>query len=52
LIHVKTPKSKAKEGKFVDIFKFNEFGVCPVAALRRLKLMLGGVDNKPVFMFP
>ena len=52
LIHVKTPKSKAKEGEFVDIFEFEEFGVCPVAALRRLKLMLGGVDSKPVFMFP
>jgi hypothetical protein len=52
LIHVKTPKSKAKEGEFVDIFEFEDFGVCPVAALRRLKLMLGGVDSKPVFMFP
>jgi hypothetical protein len=52
LIHVKTPKSKAKEGEFVDIFEFDGYGVCPVAALRRLKLMLGGVACKPVFMFP
>jgi hypothetical protein len=51
LIQVKTPKSKAKEGEFVDIFEFEGFGVCPVAPLKRLKLLLGGVDCKPVFMF-
>jgi hypothetical protein len=52
LIHVKTPKSKAKEGEFVDIFEFAGHGVCPVAALKRLRDMLGGVKCKPVFMFP
>jgi hypothetical protein len=52
LIHVKTPKSKAKEGEFVDIFEFVGHGVCPVAALKRLRNMMGGVNCKPVFMFP
>jgi hypothetical protein len=52
LIHVKTPNSKAKEGEFVDIFEFEGHGVCPVAALKRLKNMMGGVKCKPVFMFP
>jgi hypothetical protein len=52
LIHVKTPKSKAKEGEFVDIFEFTDHGVCPVAALKRLRKITGGVKGKPVFMFP
>jgi hypothetical protein len=51
LIHVKTPKSKAKEGEFVDIFPFEGFGVCPVAALKQLKSLCSSDQTKPVFMF-
>jgi len=52
LIHVKTPKSKASEGEFIDIFKFEGFGTCPVAALSRLKLISDDSPERPVFMFP
>ena len=33
MIHVKNPKSKKKEGEFVDLFLFPEKSVCPVTSL-------------------
>lgn len=52
LLHIKTTKSKAKEGEFVDIFKFEGFGACPVAALLQLKKLTYQQDSDPVFKFP
>jgi len=52
LLHIKTPKSKAKEGEFVDIFTFENYGVCPVVALKELKSLCFSNPNSPVFMFP
>ena len=52
LIHIKTPKSRIKEGEFVDVFGFEGHGVCPVRAVKKLKNSIGTVDQKrPVFCF-
>lgn len=51
LIHVKSPKSKQKEGEFIDIFSFKNKGICPIKAMLKLKEMVGKNDNKPVFCF-
>lgn len=52
LVHVKSPKSRAREGEFVDIFKVRGVGVCPVATMMALRESLGGeVGQKPVFQF-
>jgi hypothetical protein len=52
LIHIKTPKNKTKEGEFVDIFDFPNFGTCPVAALNTLRELSSAKPNQPVFSFP
>lgn len=52
LIHIKNPKSRAKEGEFVDIFPFKGHGTCPVKSLLKLKEMKKGApQNSPVFCF-
>jgi len=52
LIHIRNPKSKMKEGEFVDIFKFDGHGVCPVKALKKLAEMRKNKDmDSPVFSF-
>jgi len=52
LIHIKNPKSRQKEGEFVDIFSFEGNNVCPVKALRNLKDSLPEYNpNDPVFKF-
>jgi hypothetical protein len=53
LVHVRLPKSGAKEGEFLDVFEFPRFGCCPVAALRRLMSMSSGSTSpgQPVFAF-
>jgi len=54
IIHLKLPKTHIKEGEFVDIFKFQHFGCCPVAALKKLKKMEiqagWGKAQDPVFI--
>ena len=52
LIHVKTPKSRAKEGEFVDLFSIEGHNVCPVKGMAALKsLKSDTADDTPVFMF-
>jgi hypothetical protein len=55
LLHVRMPKSAAKEGEFLDVFEFSRFGLCPVAALKRLRLLKieSGcyLSSDPVFRF-
>ena len=52
MIHVKNPKSKKKEGEFVDLFLFPEKSVCPVTSLTSLSNYRNCNDaNKPVFIF-
>ena len=52
MIHVKIPKSKKKEGEFVDLFNFPDSSVCPVKGLISLKSSsLYKDDQKPVFLF-
>jgi len=52
LIHIKTPKSRIKEGEFVDVFGFEGQGVCPVKAMRKLRESCGKIDmDRPVFCF-
>jgi hypothetical protein len=53
LVHVRLPKSAAKEGEFLDVFEFPRFGCCPVAALKRLMVISGGSRSagQPVFTF-
>jgi hypothetical protein len=53
LVHVRLPKSGAKEGEFLDVFGFPQFGCCPVAALKRLMQMSKGSRSpgQPVFTF-
>ena len=56
LIHIRLPKSGAKEGEFIDIFPFAASGCCPVAALRKqlaAQRELGrGRPEDPVFVYP
>jgi hypothetical protein len=55
LIHIKMPKSRVKEGEFIDLFPFEESKCCPVAALKLLadrKRLSGQLSNNlPVFTF-
>jgi hypothetical protein len=51
LLHIKVPKSKSKEGDFVDIFPFPGHGCCPVAALKAWRKMSVGGNSEPVFNF-
>lgn len=53
LIHVKTSKSREKEGEFVDIFSFSGQGICPVKSLLKLKELSGSnySPDLPVFSF-
>jgi hypothetical protein len=51
LVHVRLPKSAAKEGEFLDVFEFPQFGCCPVAALKRLMLTSSRDPGQPVFTF-
>ena len=52
LFHIKTPKSKNKQGEFVDIFRVKGHGVCPVMAITKLRSSLPLQCSKnPVFMF-
>jgi hypothetical protein len=51
LIHVRLPKSAAKEGEFLDVFEFPQFGCCPVAALKRLMATSNRAPGQPVFAF-
>jgi hypothetical protein len=50
---VRLPKSAAKEGEFLDVFEFPQFGCCPVAALKRLMMTSGNTrePGHPVFCF-
>jgi hypothetical protein len=55
LIHVKNPKTKSKQGDFLDIFKFSNEKCCPYLALVALKKFQIGNGyfsaNLPVFRF-
>jgi hypothetical protein len=51
LLHIKVPKSKSKEGEFVDIFPFVGHNCCPVAALNAWRKMSKGNGSEPVFRF-
>ena len=52
LIHIKNPKSRHREGEFVDIFGFEGQNVCPVKALRALRASLREYNpDSPVFSF-
>jgi hypothetical protein len=55
LVHVKNPKSKNKEGDFLDIFKFDCEKCCPFLAFNALKnfQITNGFfsPNMPVFRF-
>lgn len=56
LVHVRLPKTGAKEGDFLDIFPFPESGCCPVAALKKHFAMQKecgrGRPQDPVFTYP
>ena len=52
MIHIRNPKSKKKEGEFVDLFEFPDKSICPVRCLRSLEKCCDYVDPlKPIFMF-
>jgi hypothetical protein len=55
LIHIKNPKSKNKEGDFLDIFEFTQKNCCPLLALTALKNFQKEKgyysENMPVFRF-
>jgi hypothetical protein len=55
LLRLKQPKSGEKEGEFVDLFPFNGYNCCPVAALRELRAQQveAGIyhPSLPVFRF-
>ena len=52
MIHIRNPKSKKKEGEFVDLFIFFDSSVCPVKNLNALhKETKFPDDKKPVFLF-
>jgi hypothetical protein len=55
LVQVRLPKSATKEGEYLDVFPFNAFGCCPVAALKKLIHLnreAGRLDGAmPVFTF-
>jgi hypothetical protein len=55
LIHIKVPKSRVKEGEFIDLFPFKESKCCPVEALKllasRRKKSGRVISSLPVFTF-
>ena len=52
MIHIKNPKSKKKEGEFVDLFEFHNKTVCPVKCLKSLEKCCNYVvPLKPIIMF-
>ena len=52
MIHIKNPKSKKREGEFVDLFLFPDSSVCPVKCLNSLSKDSCSSDaKKPVFLF-
>jgi hypothetical protein len=55
LVQVRLPKSASREGKYLDVFPFNAYGCCPVAALKKLIALnrdAGRLDSGlPVFSF-
>ena len=52
MIHIRNPKSKKKEGEFVDLFIFSDSSVCLVKNLNALhKEKKFPDDQKPVFLF-
>ena len=52
MIHIKNPKSKKREGGFVDLFLFPDSSVCPVKCLLSLSKDSSSSDEKkPVFLF-
>jgi hypothetical protein len=56
LVCLKSPKSGAKDGEFVDLFTFPGVGCCPVLTLQtqlRSQQVIGkGRPSDPVFVFP
>ena len=53
IVHVKIPKSRNRQGDFIDLFKFVENSCCPVRALIGLKnhSALSSFPDQPVFSF-
>lgn len=55
LIHLKSPKSRVKDGEFIDIFSFKGHGVCPVKSLIVLRDLASSLSHEfldfPVFIF-
>jgi len=53
VIGIKIPKSRKPKGEFVDLFEVKGYNCCPVAALRKLRMMKGRNTDmkKPVFSF-
>jgi len=53
LIMISLPKSRNKEGDFVDLFKFPDSSCCPVRCLNSLRKhsKFSKSDSNPVFMF-
>lgn len=56
LIHIRQPKVKKTEGDFLTLFEFEESKCCPVASMKRLKMLQEEMGyegkDKPVFCFP
>jgi hypothetical protein len=53
IIHIRSPKSRAKNGEFVDLFTFKGHNCCPVSALFKWQELSKHSNNMslPVFMF-
>jgi hypothetical protein len=52
LVHIKVPKNRNAKGEYVDIFRFEKYGCCPLAALEKLKsIRNSSAENEPVFKF-
>jgi len=51
LLMVSLPKSRNKEGDFIDLFEFSDKSCCPVRCLTALKKHCKGNEKEPVFRF-
>jgi hypothetical protein len=53
ILHVKVPKSKNKNGEFIELFEIPGNPYCPVNALKKLKSLskFSSDPNSPVFRF-
>jgi len=53
LVHLNITKNRSIHGETVDLFKYNENGLCPVSALQRWKRMSKNYASRdrPVFEF-